>query len=244
MSKRIKATKQGKQSTSADRDWQAELPFLDWSPEGKLTFCLDSQGKIGYQRKDGSCIASSDPLLAEYQAEHGAAAALKREFSGVAHAADEIHKSITDLSNDEPMPLSIMRKDPDLAAWLNGENPNYAPGIYERMILWPAFIERRRKLKERQHLQSQVSQTEVSQVPEPAPALPVVRLTKTAEQILAIIDEHGFVETLEDLLDKASAAEVILSESTAKHRLREMKANGTLVAFNATNNRGYQRPPS
>ncbi len=166
------------------RDWQAELPFLDWSPEGTLFLDYTPQGEYGYRCKDGTCIPFSDPRLSEYSADHGPAAHFRREMRELRAVADEIHESITDLENDEPIPLEILRKDPAMAAWLHGEMPGYAPTVFELHVLLPAFIERRRKLRERP-VQVVVETANNSQTP----ALPVCTIDGDNSTI-----EYGGVE--------------------------------------------------
>ncbi len=63
------------------RDWQAELPFLDWKDNGSLPFDVDRHGKIAYPIKrdahasddilrqmSGNLLPSSAPVLMDYQA--------------------------------------------------------------------------------------------------------------------------------------------------------------------------------
>ena len=67
-----------------------------------------------------------------------------------------------------------------------------------------------------------------------------VRLTDTDKKILAVIDKHGHVESQADFLDKFAEGGKVMDSGTAKPRFAELKANGTLVAWNG--NRGYKRP--
>ncbi len=135
-----------KQKTTAP-NWQEELPFLDWTADGQLVTDLDDTGQWGYRAVDGSVVPVSDPRLGEYQSFLDGE--IKECLAEAMRTADEVHDSIADPENDEPIPRSILRKRQQLAAWLIGENPHYRPTFFELKIVRPAFLERRRKIKER-----------------------------------------------------------------------------------------------
>jgi len=142
------------------RDWQAELPFLDWKANGDLPLDVDSDGEIAYplkagvklttelsQQTKGGLLPLSAPALREYAAfQQGK---LNKSFAEVRATIQEIHDYISDPDNEQPVPLHILRNRPSMAAWLNGENPRHAPTVMESKVIYPAFLERRRKIRER-----------------------------------------------------------------------------------------------
>lgn len=129
------------------RDWQSELPFLAWKPTGALVCGFGSDGRAGYLCKDGTYVAFDDPRLGQYR--EVAEIKWRKQLAEMAKTAEECHDHIVDPENDEPLSRDILRARPEMAAWLNGDNPNYCPSIAERFIILPAFLDRRRRLSER-----------------------------------------------------------------------------------------------
>lgn len=160
-------------SSLLECDWQEKLPYLDWNDNGSLHFDYDYDGQLcfrirhdievppevekfvtsyltvdGGQQRERRVLPIGSPPLQDYQrAKHYRRQQAIHKETQLFNA---LHEAIADPSNPQPIPLSILRKHPPLAAWLNGENPTYAPSMSEYKILWPAFIERRRKLRELQ----------------------------------------------------------------------------------------------
>jgi len=155
-----------------ETNWQQALPYLDWNEKGGLgldysadgSWCVpvkpnsklpaEVKGYVVYSttidrgvRVDRPLLPLGTPPLADYE--------LVKQFHNHQwiyegkRAWDEIAEAIADPDNEQPIPRAILRQSPELAAWLNGELPGYAPTITEYKVLWPAFIERRRKLRER-----------------------------------------------------------------------------------------------
>ena len=154
------------------RDWQAELPFLDWGEDGELCYNIDDSGELCFPVKVnaelpdgvGEQLTSSSQIVCGKQIEHPLLpldapalkdrqafqqAKLNEEFAEIRRTFNDLHDFISDPDNEQPIPLHILRDRPEMAAWLNGENPRYMPTVVEYKVIWPAFLERRRKIKER-----------------------------------------------------------------------------------------------
>lgn len=132
-----------------NRDWQAELPFLEWTAAGEAAFMdYEHCGKLGLRAKDGSFVAMDDPRLGDYQRfrKHQILWFTYRE---IVKPANTLDKLISDPEVGEPIPRSIRRENPDFLAWLLNEKSDYTPTWDEAHVLKPAYAERLRRLKER-----------------------------------------------------------------------------------------------
>ncbi len=154
-----------------NRDWRAELPYMKWTESGGILLGLDENGNHCLRCKDISqipegvrqylttsfCISGgvrvheyylpyNAPPLADYMRakDHSSRAKMHEDKLRI----DELHNQIADPENVEPIPIAILRQRPGLAEWLNGENDEYRPSMMELRVLKPAFVERRRRLRE------------------------------------------------------------------------------------------------
>lgn len=123
---------------------------MDWSflkGGAHPVYELDDDGNLCFRHVDGAYIALDDPRVADLV--QSIDKQQRERFAEAKAAWDEIHASISDPANDQPIPLEILRQKPKLCAWLNGEAVDYKPTVAEYRMLYPAFIERRRRLRER-----------------------------------------------------------------------------------------------
>jgi hypothetical protein len=204
--------------TPPDRDWRRELPFLLWSQNGEgVILGHRGDGEWGYKCNDGSVIPfNTDPRLAEYEAY-----AAKRESDYIRKNAVEPMKAayatITNPDDPESFPQSFILERPEFMAWINGQNPDYRPTIAEYRLLYPAYQERLRKLRER------AIQSQFMAMPEQLPADVSERnkLGKKALAALQIIEQEGPIQ------GKALAKRINVEFSTfRKHIVPPLKAVG------------------
>ncbi len=232
------------------QDWQEKLPYLNWDGSGNLAFDLDDSGRLAFPLKPGAEIPTKvqehlssvevlnrgirekrlllpldSPPLAEYRESQNHR--LNEKFRAIGLGSREIFESIADPDNPEPIPRSLLQDRPEMAAWLNGELSNHRPTVFEYRLLWPAFIERRRKLRERGLLGStskqdgdgvSMAKPSLDEVAKPItkPEMPqstvLSQLIEIAEEIYLRIEEHSdnewwlkvvqLSEQLEDLYRK------------------------------------------
>ncbi len=149
-----------KKQESDERDLQRDFPYLDWSENGVLPLALTPSGKLAYPVRSGAKLppavagqmvgnvlpfsAPAVKLLRDHDN-----AGVKKKLAKMRREAAEIHASISDPDNDQPIPWGILHTNVELVAWLNGENPKYAPTMTEYKLIYPAFLERRRRIRER-----------------------------------------------------------------------------------------------
>ena len=203
---------------SDERDWRSELPFLDWQDGGYLFVDMDEMGRLGYPCRDGSVIAfGTDQRLSDYEAYRQALA--DKQQAERSEVIDSICDQISDINNPEPIPRDFAMRNPLLAAWLNGEAPSYRPSILEYHVLYPAMVERRRRLKECGYLGA------LNRVPTGgeylASSFNEVKLTKEAAGVLRCLVGHAVLLSLDDIEVAAG-----LSRATAAKAVNELISNG------------------
>ncbi|MBX3435312.1 MAG: hypothetical protein KF847_18500 [Pirellulales bacterium] len=156
-----------------DANWPERLPYLDWDEaRGGLPLCMSNEGDlcvpvkagaklpagvaehlvystayIGGVREDQPLLRRDSPPLADYRRVCQYRDHLKW-YEGKLQW-DAVFDAIADPDNPEPIPRKLLIQRPEMAAWLNGELSTYSATMAEYKILWPAFIERRRRLRER-----------------------------------------------------------------------------------------------
>jgi hypothetical protein len=74
---------------------------------------------------------------------------LTPKTSGKTDDFESLIKQISNIDDDNPFPPHFVIQRPELISWLIGENPSYAPTVFELNYVLPAYIERKRKLRER-----------------------------------------------------------------------------------------------